>query len=385
MSMEDLWNSTLTAMWPFSDILPALKIDCLPSGISLFILDAPNKILPHYHVNWQYVVSVATTFNQLKHLPIPTKPTEFPQFIVEIVKVVEKDKTNSFESYSQDIYKLSSDPRKRIPFPGVIGFLDQLFTHKFHFEGSDEDFYDIDLHSHIPENTPRLYKSKLINIASNNLLNFRRYFFERTPITQEQADKLVELLESTRKGTKYVNLDKMGRILQKTTEKLKYVDHSFRIASDNETLFNFVKALAERFRTPTRITSPTKADAPSSSSGTGTGSAGGKRKVIPKTVRDKVWREAFGSLDGECYCCRAPIQIENWEAGHIVADAKGGLPTMDNLRPICRGCNRSMGTRNMDEFITEYNLPGPPKKKEKMKAKGKGKKKHHSNKSKLSK
>lgn len=383
MEVEDLWNSTLPSMWPFSEILSRLEIECLQSGVALFILDKPNQLPPHYHVNWQYIASVATTFEQLKHLSVPTNPVDFPNFIMEVVKVIENDKTNSIESYSQDIYKLSTDPRKRIPFPGVVGFLDQLFTHKFHFEGTDDDFYDIDLFSRIPENVPRLYKSKLVKIASNNLFNFRRYFNERTPLTSEKAEMLVELLESTQKGVRYVNLDVPSRILQKTAEKLKYVDHTLRIGSNNEELFNFVKAIAGRFRVVDVPSTPKTPKVPKTAKSTdpnGLTSPPGKRKIIPKAIRDKVWRDAFDTLDGECYCCRSPIQVENWEAGHVIADAKGGLPTLDNLRPICRGCNRSMGTRNMDEFITEYNFPGPPEKKKK--GKGKGRKKRHSAKAK---
>jgi hypothetical protein len=84
-----------------------------------------------------------------------------------------------------------------------------------------------------------------------------------------------------------------------------------------------------------------------------------KRKTIPKTIRNKVWRKYCGnSLDSKCFCCQEHLSYECWEAGHVIPDSKGGQPTIENLRPICLACNRSMGTMNMMEFMKKYKLPG---------------------------
>ena len=77
------------------------------------------------------------------------------------------------------------------------------------------------------------------------------------------------------------------------------------------------------------------------------------RKNIPKIIRDKVWDNNIGLQNGtgKCYCCNDQIDSKNFEAGHIVSVADGGETIIDNLRPICSKCNRSMGTDNMINFI----------------------------------
>jgi len=84
-----------------------------------------------------------------------------------------------------------------------------------------------------------------------------------------------------------------------------------------------------------------------------------KKKTIPKTVRNKVWRKFCGNLlDSKCFCCQEHLSYECWEAGHVQPESKGGSCTIDNLRPICLACNRSMGTMHMFEFMKKYNLSG---------------------------
>jgi 5-methylcytosine-specific restriction endonuclease McrA len=76
---------------------------------------------------------------------------------------------------------------------------------------------------------------------------------------------------------------------------------------------------------------------------------------ISKRTRDLLWRSTFNSLDGHCYVCQNTIGFDKFEAGHIIARANGGNDTLSNLRPICSACNRSMGTKNMDEFKQSIN------------------------------
>ena len=80
------------------------------------------------------------------------------------------------------------------------------------------------------------------------------------------------------------------------------------------------------------------------------------RKSIPKAVRDRLWITTFGAdkAKGSCQCCGKEIHILDWEAGHVIAAAKGGPDTIENLRPICGVCNRSMGTQNLEEFRKNY-------------------------------
>lgn len=80
------------------------------------------------------------------------------------------------------------------------------------------------------------------------------------------------------------------------------------------------------------------------------------RKAIPKSLKSKLWKQYFGNnMVGNCFCCKAEIEgLGGWEAGHILASALGGPDTIDNLRPICSTCNKSMGTLNMDIFKEKY-------------------------------
>ena len=51
--------------------------------------------------------------------------------------------------------------------------------------------------------------------------------------------------------------------------------------------------------------------------------------------------------------CTNKISKNNFEAGHIIAESKGGETTLDNLRPICKSCNSSMGSKSWSEYESE--------------------------------
>ena len=59
-------------------------------------------------------------------------------------------------------------------------------------------------------------------------------------------------------------------------------------------------------------------------------------------------------------CCSVEdISDTNFECGHIVSESAGGTVDIENLRPICGHCNRSIGKTNMEEFMTRYKIPKP--------------------------
>lgn len=88
-----------------------------------------------------------------------------------------------------------------------------------------------------------------------------------------------------------------------------------------------------------------------------------KRKSIPKAVKDKVWDTYVGIKRGvgPCYCCSGVIDSKNFDCGHIVAAANGGENIVENLRPLCSTCNKSMGKQNMEEFKSIYFRRKPKK------------------------
>jgi len=85
-----------------------------------------------------------------------------------------------------------------------------------------------------------------------------------------------------------------------------------------------------------------------------------KRKNLPKQIQDLVWTkyEPPNSTIGICYCCKGDIRLvpRTYECGHVISRYNGGSDYISNLRPICLSCNRSMGTRNMDEYMTSYGF-----------------------------
>ena len=76
------------------------------------------------------------------------------------------------------------------------------------------------------------------------------------------------------------------------------------------------------------------------------------RKNLNKSLRLSVWNSSFGieSGIGECFCCCRQVTHQDYEAGHIRAVANGGADHIDNLKVVCRACNRSMGKQDMIEY-----------------------------------
>jgi len=89
-----------------------------------------------------------------------------------------------------------------------------------------------------------------------------------------------------------------------------------------------------------------------------------KRSSCPKAVKEAVWRKYFGNrMTGKCYVCKKPIIFTEFEVGHNKPFSKGGTWNVNNLRPICRTCNRSMGTMTIETFKRKYFSKKPVAKK----------------------
>lgn len=82
-----------------------------------------------------------------------------------------------------------------------------------------------------------------------------------------------------------------------------------------------------------------------------------KRRVIPRTTRQQVWKKRFGTqVEGQCYCCGSVIRIDEFHAAHRVSVAEGGDNSVENLEPACSGCNLEMGTMNLEEYKKLFHL-----------------------------
>lgn len=95
---------------------------------------------------------------------------------------------------------------------------------------------------------------------------------------------------------------------------------------------------------------------------TSTKSGKKKKEKIPAAVRKIVWNTYIGKDNsaGKCLCCDAEeISSTNYECGHIKSEKNGGEVNIENLRPICGHCNKSIGGNNMDEFMEKYKIKKP--------------------------
>ena len=97
------------------------------------------------------------------------------------------------------------------------------------------------------------------------------------------------------------------------------------------------------------------------------------RKAIPKALRQQVWINEYGCdlFKNKCYVswCNNIITPFNFEVGHNIPYSRGGTDKIDNLKPICSLCNKSMSNKyTIDEFI---DLGGKVKKHELIKKENK--------------
>ena len=83
-----------------------------------------------------------------------------------------------------------------------------------------------------------------------------------------------------------------------------------------------------------------------------------ERKSIPKPVRIQVWNKYIGEENGlgKCNVCSTEIKVSNFDCGHIIAASEGGEDIVANLVPICRLCNLSMGTMNLNDFKSKLDI-----------------------------
>ena len=82
-----------------------------------------------------------------------------------------------------------------------------------------------------------------------------------------------------------------------------------------------------------------------------------KKKAIPKSLKMLVWHTYIGKEVGlaKCLCCKnKEITQMDFDCGHVVAESRGGVTSVNNMRPICTKCNRSMKAMDMNDFIEKY-------------------------------
>jgi 5-methylcytosine-specific restriction endonuclease McrA len=78
---------------------------------------------------------------------------------------------------------------------------------------------------------------------------------------------------------------------------------------------------------------------------------------IPSQVKKQTWNKYIGQHIAlhKCMCCKIEeIKQGSFHCGHVISEKNGGKIELNNLRPICQGCNLSMGTTDMNEYIIRH-------------------------------
>src|SRR5438552_16861933 len=85
-------------------------------------------------------------------------------------------------------------------------------------------------------------------------------------------------------------------------------------------------------------------------------------KLSESKVKDLSWKTYCPNHEdiGNCFCCNKTIRRSETEVdfGHVQASSKGGEYTIENIRPLCRKCNLSMGNTHMFEYMTKNQTYG---------------------------
>jgi hypothetical protein len=82
-----------------------------------------------------------------------------------------------------------------------------------------------------------------------------------------------------------------------------------------------------------------------------------KKQSIPKKVKDDVWNTYIGEgiAKHKCLCCKmTTIDKAKFDCGHVISEKNGGTLSIRNLRPVCNGCNLSMSSENMIDYVKKH-------------------------------
>ena len=81
------------------------------------------------------------------------------------------------------------------------------------------------------------------------------------------------------------------------------------------------------------------------------------KKKITRQLKLRCWNEQYdGKEDMLCPIPNCGKNIkkhgDDWDAGHIISDKNGGACNLENLKPICKKCNQSMGSQNWEDYLS---------------------------------
>lgn len=77
-----------------------------------------------------------------------------------------------------------------------------------------------------------------------------------------------------------------------------------------------------------------------------------KRYALRKAafVEDVCPMQLYEDQGGVCYLCKGTFDFKSMELDHVKATAKGGKHEKKNCKMACRRCNRSKGSKSLEEL-----------------------------------
>ena len=83
-----------------------------------------------------------------------------------------------------------------------------------------------------------------------------------------------------------------------------------------------------------------------------------RKKTIPALLKQSVWNTYIGVEIGKAQCARCNIDITqmSFYCGRLIPESNEGELEVKNLRPICKGCNASIGKRNKKQPLQIYQF-----------------------------
>lgn len=185
----------------------------------------------------------------------------------------------------------------------------------------------------------KAHRCKYCGSGFTNKTNMHRHMRLTCAIKKENEQKLEGIYD------RLIKLEDRNEIIEKENELLKTEVNVLKcnktskfyerqlisiVNTNNDTHDNY-----EQSTKNTQITKVTK----------------NSKYKIPQKIRMRCWEKNIGdTISGKCYSCNDVIKIDNYDCGHIVSRNDGGAIDIDNLKPICRPCNLSSGTMNLDDY-----------------------------------
>lgn len=86
-----------------------------------------------------------------------------------------------------------------------------------------------------------------------------------------------------------------------------------------------------------------------------------KRKVFGTPDTARIWNNIYGNevITSKVTCKICQIskfefsERTKWHIGHVIAFSREGPDEIENLRPICSKCNKSMGSKSIMDYCKE--------------------------------